>query len=215
MAVITISRLVGSNGTLIGKEVAKRMDYQYVDIDVVQKIMNQYGEINFKNVYDSKISIWDRYMGISEGMLDFFKKVMLSIAKSGNVVIIGRGSFVSLGKYSDVLDVMVYAPIDTRIKAIMEIRGITDPVKAEKYIIKKEEIRQSFIEQTFNVQWNKVDNFDMTFNTGKLNTDFVVDTIVIVEKELEKTIKSDQGFFTKDIEADEVLDNAVKNLLGK
>jgi len=215
MAVITISRLVGSNGTLIGKEVAKRMDYQYVDIDVVQKIMNQYGEINFKNVYDSKISIWDRYMGISEGMLDFFKKVMLSIAKSGNVVIIGRGSFVSLGKYSDVLDVMVYAPIDTRIKAIMEIRGITDPEKAEKYIIKKEEIRQSFIEQTFNVQWNKVDNFDMTFNTGKLNTDFVVDTIVIAEKELEKTIKSDQGFFTKDIEADEVLDNAVKNLLGK
>ena len=215
MAVITISRLVGSKGTLIGKEVAKRMDYHYIDIGLVQKIMNQYGEINFKDIYDSKISIWDKYTGIAGDMLDFFRKVMLSIAKFGNVVIIGRGSFISLGKYADVLDVMIYAPIDIRIKAIMEMRGIEDPEKAEKYIIKKEEIRQSFIEKTFNVRWNNVNNFDMLFNTGKLNPDFVVNSIVIAGKELEKTTKNTQGFFTTDIESDEVLDYTVKNLLLK
>jgi len=215
MAVITISRLVGSKGTLIGKEVAKRMDYHYIDIGLVQKIMNQYGEINFKDIYDSKISIWDKYAGIAGDMLDFFRKVMLSIAKFGNVVIIGRGSFISLGKYADVLDVMIYAPIDIRIKAIMEMRGIEDPEKAEKYIIKKEEIRQSFIEKTFNVRWNNVNNFDMLFNTGKLNPDFVVNSIVIAGKELEKTTKNTQGFFTTDIESDEVLDYTVKSLLLK
>ena len=47
---------------------------------------------------------------------------MLAIAKAGNVVIVGRGSFVSLGRYADILDVMVYAPLDARIKAIMEMR---------------------------------------------------------------------------------------------
>ena len=56
MAVITISRLVGSKGTAIGKEVAKRIDYHYIDINLVQKIMNQYGEINFRNIYNSKIA---------------------------------------------------------------------------------------------------------------------------------------------------------------
>ena len=37
MAVITISRLVGSRGTLIGKEVAKRMGYSYVDRELIEE----------------------------------------------------------------------------------------------------------------------------------------------------------------------------------
>ena len=215
MAVITISRLVGSKGTSIGKEVAKRMNYHYVDIELVQEIMNQYGELEFKNIYDTKLGIWDRYSIMTSDLLSFFKKVMLSIARAGNAVIIGRGSFVSLGKYADVLDVMNYAPMETRIKAIMEIRGITDPVKAESYIINKEKIRQSFIEQTYNVKWNQVDNFDMTFNTEKLNPDLVTSTIVMAAKDLEnkKTVLS--GLLVSDIEEDTVLDSTVKSILGK
>lgn len=215
MAVITISRLVGSKGTAIGKEVAKRMNYHYVDIELVQEIMNQYGEPEFKNIYDTKLSIWDKYSNITNDLLGFFKRVMLSIAKSGNAVIIGRGSFVSLGKYADVLDVMIYAPMDIRIKAIMEIRGISDLEKAENYIINKEKIRQSFIEQTYNVKWNQIDNFDMVFNTGKFNPELVTDTIVKAGKELESKKAVLSGLVTSDIEADKVLDNTVKSLLEK
>lgn len=215
MAVITISRLVGSKGTAIGKEVAKRMNYHYVDIELVQEIMNQYGEPEFKNIYDTKLSIWDKYSNITNDLLGFFKRVMLSIAKSGNAVIIGRGSFVSLGKYADVLDVMIYAPMDIRIKAIMEIRGISGLEKAENYIINKEKIRQSFIEQTYNVKWNQIDNFDMVFNTGKFNPELVTDTIVKAGKELESKKAVLSGLVTSDIEADEVLDNTVKSLLEK
>src|SRR5680860_115499 len=215
MAVITISRLVGSKGTAIGKEVAKRMNYHYVDIELVQEIMNQYGEPEFKNIYDTKLSIWDRYSNITNDLLGFFKRVMLSIAKSGNAVIIGRGSFVSLGKYADVLDVMIYAPMDIRIKAIMEIRGISDLEKAENYIINKEKIRQSFIEQTYNVKWNQIDNFDMVFNTGKFNPELVTGTIVKAGKELESKKAVLSGLVTSDIEADKVLDNTVKSLLEK
>jgi cytidylate kinase len=215
MAVITISRLVGSKGTSIGKEVAKRMGYDYVDRELIQEIMNQYGAIEFKDIYDSKLSIWDRYSGMTNGMLDFFKRVMLSIAKSGNVVIVGRGSFVSLGKYEDVLDIMVYAPMDVRVKAIMEMRGISDPEEAKRYIIKKEEIRQSFIEHTYNIKWNQIENFDMVFNTGKLSTELVVDTIVMAAKNLESKVQFSSATLTSSIESDEVLDKTVKELLGR
>lgn len=215
MAVITISRLVGSKGTFIGKEVAKRMKYDYVDRELIQEIMNQYGEVGFKKIYDTKLSIWDKYSGITDNMLDFFKRVMLSIAKSGNVVIIGRGSFVSLGKYEDVLDAMIYAPMRTRIKAIMEMRNITDPDKAEKYILHKEEVRQSFIEHTYDIKWNQIDNFDMVFNTGKLSTELVIDTIVMAGKNLESKVAGTDALLTSAIESDEILDNTVKQLLKR
>ncbi|MDD3520561.1 MAG: cytidylate kinase-like family protein [Actinomycetota bacterium] len=215
MAVITISRLVGSKGTFIGKEVAKRMKYDYVDRELIQEIMNQYGEVGFKKIYDTKLSIWDKYSGITDNMLDFFKRVMLSIAKSGNVVIIGRGSFVSLGKYEDVLDAMIYAPMRTRIKAIMEMRNITDTDKAEKYILHKEEVRQSFIEHTYDIKWNQIDNFDMVFNTGKLSTELVIDTIVMAGKNLESKVAGTDALLTSAIESDEILDNTVKQLLKR
>ncbi|HAX17095.1 MAG TPA: cytidylate kinase-like family protein [Actinobacteria bacterium] len=215
MAVITISRLVGSRGTLIGKEVAKRMKYDYVDRELIQEIMNQYGEVEFKNIYDKKLSIWDRYSGITNGMLDFFKKVMFSIAKSGNVVIIGRGSFVSLREYDDVLDIMIYAPMNMRIKAIMQMRNIDDPEKAEKYILHKEEVRQSFIEHTYNIKWNQIDNFDLVFNTGKLSPELVIDTIVMAGKNIESRVLGKDSLLTSEIKSDEILDNTVKSLLGR
>ncbi len=215
MAVITISRLVGSKGTLIGKEVAKRMKYDYVDRELIQEIMNQYGECEFKNIYDKKLSICDRYSGITNGMLDFFKKVMFSIAKSGNVVIIGRGSFVSLREYDDVLDIMIYAPMNMRIKAIMQMRNIDDPEKAEKYILHKEEVRQSFIEHTYNIKWNQIDNFDLVFNTGKLSPELVIDTIVMAGKNIESRVLGKDSLLTSEIKSDEILDNTVKSLLGR
>ena len=210
MDVITISRLVGSGGTAIGKEVAKRLKYKYVDIELIHNIMNQYGETGFGNIYDSKLSLWDRYTGIKNDMFDFFKRIMLSIARFGNVVIIGRGSFVSLGKYENVLDVMIYAPMDTRVRAIMESRGIPDMERAEKYIINKEKIRQSFIENTYNVKWNQIDNFDMVFNTGKLSPSLVIETIVMAAQD--KKIPT-SGTFTSDITEDKILDDTVKKLL--
>jgi cytidylate kinase len=191
------------------------MNYHYVDIELVQEIMNQYGGLDFKKIYDTKLSIWDRYSTITSDLLEFFKRVMLSIAKAGNSVIVGRGSFVSLGKYADVLDVMIYAPMDVRIKAIMEIRGISETEKAENYIVNKEKIRQSFIEQTYNVKWGQIDNFDMVFNTGKFSLELVTDAIVKAGKELENKKAAPSDLTTSDIKEDEVLDNTVKKLLEK
>jgi cytidylate kinase len=212
MAVITISRLVGSGGTLIGKEVAKRLNYHYVDKDLIQEIMEQYGELEFKKIYDTKLTVWDKYSGITDSILDFFKRIMLSIAKVGNVVIIGRGSFFSLGKYNDVLDTMIYAPMETRVKVIMEMRNISEKSEAEKYILQKEQIRQSFIERTYKVQWNHLDNFDMVFNTGKLSSSLVIETMVMAVQALDKNISA-SGFSTSEIAEDIVLDKTVKKLL--
>lgn len=169
MAVITISRLYGSGGFEIGKDVAKRLEYKFVGREVIQKIMDQYGAINFMKFYDGKLGLWDTYSNITDGVLDLFTRIILSIAKFGNVVIAGRGSFVSLGKYANVLNVMIYAPMDIRVNSIATSEGITDPVKAEEYVVKQYKHGKSFIENTYNVKWNRINNFDMVFNTGNSN----------------------------------------------
>ena len=111
MAVITISRLKGSGGSNIGKELAKRLGYKFADKELIQKIMDEYSYFDFGKIYDSKLSLWNRYTVLTDHILGLYNRIILSIAKSGNVVIVGRGSFVPLAKYENVLNVMIYAPI--------------------------------------------------------------------------------------------------------
>jgi cytidylate kinase len=212
MAVITISRLIGSGGFKIGKEVAKRLGYKFVDRELIQKIMNQYGLVEFEKVYDEKLSFWDRYSNVTNDMLNMFKRIILSIAKFGNVVLIGQGSFVSLAKYKNVLSVMIHAPINIRVRAIMANEGITNLAKAEEHIIQQDKIRKSFIENNYNIKWNRINNFDMVFNTGKIESSIVIEMIVMAAQALDKNV-SISDTLTSNIPDDEILDDALKNLL--
>ena len=53
MAVITISRKLGSMGTYIGKKLAEELGYDYVDKIRISKIMKEYGFSKFDNIYDT------------------------------------------------------------------------------------------------------------------------------------------------------------------
>jgi len=212
MAVITISRLYGSGGFEIGKEVAKRLNYKFAGRELIQDVMDEYGATKFMEFYDRKLSFWDTYSNITDSVLDLFTRIILSIAKYGNVVIAGRGSFVSLGKYADVLNVMIYAPMDIRVNAIATSEGITDSAKAEEYVMKQYKRGKSFIEDTYKVKWNRINNFDMVFNTGKLSPSLVTEIIVMAAQTLDKEV-STSGALTSDIPEDNVLDNTIKDLI--
>jgi hypothetical protein len=43
MAVMTISRELGSEGVTIAKKVAQELGYHFVDKDVIERVLDQYG----------------------------------------------------------------------------------------------------------------------------------------------------------------------------
>ena len=61
MAVITISRELGSGGAEIGQQVAKSLGYDYVDKRTIDGIFRQYGLTKFDDLYNSAPGILDLF----------------------------------------------------------------------------------------------------------------------------------------------------------
>lgn len=105
------------------------------------------------------------------------RSVVEEFADTGNVVLAGSGSQMILKDRSDVLHVLIVAPVDTRIKAIMEQEGVSRKV-SERRVKENDEARAAFFKNNFNVNWLDTILYDMVINTGRISKDLAVEVIV-------------------------------------
>lgn len=61
MAVITISRQLGSRGASLARDLAKELGYEFVDKSVINKVIRQYGLHQLNDIYDHKPKVWELF----------------------------------------------------------------------------------------------------------------------------------------------------------
>ena len=107
MAVITISRQVGSGGVSIGKTAAEILGYHLIDKNTLADVLKEYGIVEFEKVYDFSEGFWDRFAPSRSRMVMMMNQSIQAIATHDNAVILGRGSYVVLGGFANVLNVRI------------------------------------------------------------------------------------------------------------
>lgn len=105
------------------------------------------------------------------------KDVVTEFAQTGNAVVVVRGSQMILKDWPGVLHVLVIAPVDTRIKAIMEQEEVSQKV-AERRVKENDEARAAFFMDNFKVDWLDPILYDLVINTGRISKDLAVELIV-------------------------------------
>jgi cytidylate kinase len=178
MKVITISRLLYSGGQTIGQQVAEELGYHFVTKELIEKIMDQYGMVEFDQVYESSPGFLDRMDHFQEDLIDFLRRVIKAIAVHGNVVILGRGSFAVFPDYSDVLNVRLWAPLDERVNRYMKDRNLPSRLEAMEEVMRKDKIRKVFVERWFHGHPDRTNAFDLVINTAKTTQESAVRMIV-------------------------------------
>ena len=121
MTIITLSRELGSNGTLAAQQVAETLGYYFVDKSTFERILQQYGLIEFDHLYDSPLGFWGRFDSTNLQIISMLNKTIFGIARLGDVVILGRGGYAALRDYADVLHVRIQAPFLLRVQRVMSI----------------------------------------------------------------------------------------------
>lgn len=174
MAVITISRKLGSMGTYIGRKLAERLGYDYVDKERLSKIMKDYGFSKFDNIYETVPGFWEKYDEYRDMTINFLAEVILAVAHHGNVVIAGRGSFGLLDAFSDVINIRIKAPKSCRVHRVMEDRNITED-EAKKIVKQNDKVRRSFVESDFRFDYNNSTEFDLILDTSIVPPDMCVE----------------------------------------
>jgi cytidylate kinase len=165
MAVITISRQLGSHGGRIARALAGELGYDLVDKGVVNRVIRQYGLNRLDAVYDHKPKVWELFNENSVATIEMMNQTIAAVAARGNVVIVGRGGFLVLAGMTDVLNVFVKAPDDVRAARIAK-RDQVSLDEATKVIKDDDALRARFTRLFYSANWAEESQFDLVVDTG-------------------------------------------------
>ena len=208
MAIITISREMGSGGIPIAHKVAEQLGYELIDGETIMQEAKAYGlsaeaveqadekPPHFVDTLDSK-----QFLD-----LHLIELIILEKALKGNVVIYGRGGQDLLKGINSVLRTRIIAPFEDRVERWAE-REWLDPDRARYLVRKSDQQRAGFIKYYFDRDWEDPVHYDLTINTQRLSEDMAVQVICdCVKDENLEGIKAD----SKKVLADLILRKKVE-----
>lgn len=178
MAIVTISRQVGSLGDEVARLLADTLGVECADKGSLERRLAAEGvpEQVRERFEERRPSLWDSLSMDRYRYLHYLKSAILELAAGGSGVIIGRGSPVFLRGIPNVLHVRLVAPIEVRIRRIQETHGC-DEQHAKRVAHHTDHDRAGFYRYFFDVDWSAPELYDLTINTGELNEQQVVDLI--------------------------------------
>ena len=193
--IITIARQYGSGGHDIGKKLAEELKIPFYGKELLERAAKDSGfcqEI-FEN-YDEKPTnsflyslVMDTYsMGYSTAAfaeMPLNHKIFLAqfnaikdIAKEGPCVIVGRCADYALADFPNVVNVYLYADLQSRIARIARRHDVTD-AKAKDLIQKTDKSRASYYNYYTNKKWGEATGYDLCLNTASLGIDGTIHMI--------------------------------------
>lgn len=161
MAVLTISRDIGSGGLELARRIAELTNYRIADKSVIEHIMREYGFVDFDKSYESSGSFFSAEEELTERTLSFLEQVIRAIAKTDNCIIVGRGGFAPLTGFTDILHVRVTAPFSVRVDRVMRENNIANRSDAEQLVNRKDKARRGFLARYYGMRWEDASPFDM------------------------------------------------------
>ena len=184
MAVITISREMGTGAYQIASEVATKLKYTLVDGTCISGCAPKYGLApDMLLMVDEKppsyITADDRKRAAA---LNTVELILLDFARKGNVILYGRGGQDLLKGCGNVLRIRFTADFEERVERFAEREWI-DPDLASSMIRRSDHQRGGFIHFYFDRAWDNPLGYDMVFNTLRLSPEIIVECIVAAAKE--------------------------------
>ena len=212
MAVITISREMGSLGTDVAAKAAELLGYHFVDKATIEKVLKQYGFVQFDELYRSTPGFWAGLDDTNLLMISMLNQCIQALARHGDIVLVGRGGFTVLADYGDVLNVRVQAPLAVRVQRVMARDGIVDRESAEEQVKANDGARIAFLQTFYGIQPNAAGAFDLVVDTGAISAEMTAGWVVAAARALEQR-ESKIGATTQQIEVDPILAKTVADVL--
>ena len=200
MAVFTIARDMATGGRKLGRLLAKRLNYQYVDKSLFQKIAEdldvsertlesfeksrEYQISNtfakaFSTSYIERIVGYDKSVVEEEEYQKSLKNLILETAREDNVVIIGRAAYFFLKDMKSCYHIRLVAPLEWRKKYALENYKIR-PDRVQGFIEKRDRNLHWFRRSICGAGFDDPLWFHMIFNMSRTSSEKAVELIISV-----------------------------------
>lgn len=179
MAVITISRQIGSLGDEIAKELAVKLGYERIEKSEIGAILSEHGFSDsdvdkYDETNPSLLQHLSRQKKIYEHVI---RAAIYELAAKENVVIVGRGAQVILKDVPGTLHVRVIAPYAVRVNRLIEMNG--KEKKNAQWVIRQSDRNSSgYIHAYFSADWDDGELYDLVLNTQTMTLNNCVEMIM-------------------------------------
>ena len=192
--IITIGRQHGSNGHDIARALAKALDINCYDKEIVDHAAESsnfsreiFGSYDEKRV-SSYIVPTPHYIGMNEGFRLNMQvasaqfDAIRSLADRGDGIFVGRCADSVLSERKDVFNVFIYADQGTRLKRAMERYNLSEK-EALKSIQQTDKYRASYYNMNSSKKWGMKESYHIMLDSGMLGIDGIVDILEKIYRE--------------------------------
>jgi cytidylate kinase len=171
MPVIAMTREMGSRGKDVALGLAQELGLKLVQHEIVENVAEktQLVKSAVNRFLEGEAGLLERW-GIDEDSISLYTaEEILEFAESGNVLIRGWGAACLLRPVGHVVSVRVCAPLEYRMKVLMERLDIYDEAFARAEIEKNDSAHARALHRLFQVDdWRDPLLYDICLNTGQV-----------------------------------------------
>jgi len=198
--VISISRALGAGGEEIGRDVAARLGFRFVDQEIVARAAEKAG------VSPDKMAEAERTPPLIHRILlhigttavepagyipapahtspayeSLIEQVIRETAAQGNVVIMAHAASIPLAGESAVLRVLITGSPESRAARLAK-SGTNDDRKARKAVADSDREREKYLDRFYGIGAELPTHYDILLNTDVLSLSVAADVIVAAAK---------------------------------
>lgn len=201
--VISVTRTIGSLGDEIARMVAQRLDFRYVDYQIVQDAAREAGaspeavseaqrapslmtrllETLARNpsmpeaVWANPAPLVESPLYTSADYRRFVEQVIHDIADQGKALIVGHAGQAVLRGRPDTVRILITGSLEHRIRRVM--RGMQiDEREAKKVAQRSDHDRIIYLSRFYGLGWNEPDTYDLCINTDEFNPEQATELII-------------------------------------
>jgi cytidylate kinase len=207
---ITIARQLAAGGAPLGKRLADKLGFEYLDDEILRRAAERAGADpqELARWDEHRARFWERLgatmnVAVPEGLYtpmnaaavihdrDVFElqtQVIRDSAARGNCVIIGRAGFWILRDHPGRLSIYLYAPPETRVHQVMQAFKV-DATEARRLIASVDADRARFVRETTGCEVTAASQH-LCIDTSSVSLDAAEQMVLIAVEELRKRLGS-------------------------
>jgi len=198
-SVVCVSQTTGSGGEEIGKRVAERLGYLYVDEEIVARAAAA-GGLEPRDIADEerRKSFANRFLetlaegggdgwtlAVSQGIevirpadiRGLIRETLVQTAGHGNVVIVSHAASYALGRGPETLRLFVTASPKTREERVAA-QAEGERTKAARVIKDSDAGRRDYLKRFYSVDSESPTDYDLVVNTDQLSTEQATEIVL-------------------------------------
>jgi cytidylate kinase len=170
MSIVAISDTLGSRGDAMGRELARRLGWEFAEREVIAKAAEQFGETvgELHDVTETRPTLWERFTDSKRRYLLYVEATVFEMAARDRVVIVGHGATIMLRDVRHALRVRVTAPERQRAERVRQEHGFTESAALDA-VRDSDAERASRMRYLYHVDMDDAFLYDLTINSERVD----------------------------------------------